>query len=83
MSDFLDRLIAFVTDNAVSEQHDTLYFEYSNSKISYFNAWEIVTELKGYKEAVERFIEEADELKDFVRLLRKENQELKENKNYV
>lgn len=76
MSDFLDRLITFVNENAGTKDLYTLYFEYANCKINYFSAWDIVEELRTYKMHIEKFVEETDELKDYIRLLRKENKEL-------
>ena len=76
MSDFIERLIKFVNDNKESEQNYTMWFEYANCKITYNVAWDIVSELSSSKLHIDTIHSELELLKDYTRLLRKENAEL-------
>ena len=77
MNDFISDLINFVETNRGSEKQNTLVFEIDGCKISFTYAWLIAQEIQTYREWVKKQNENCEQLQDYVRLLRKENQELK------
>ena len=81
MDNFLEKLLEFIKENEKTKDKQDLYFEYSNSKMSYWNAYWVAREINDLKEWVTELSDKLAMFEDFIRLLRKENFELKEKQN--
>ena len=79
MSNFLEELKKWYLQN--TDEHRTnyygLYYVDGETKLSYYQVEEICNEVFGWREEHERLIEDLCEQADFIRLLRKENAELR------
>ena len=81
MDNFLEKLLEFIKENEKTKDKQDLYFEYSNSKMSYWNAYWVAREINDLKELVTELSDKLAMFEDFIRLLRKENFELKDKQN--
>lgn len=81
MDNFLEKLLEFIKENEKTKDKQDLYFEYSNSKMSYWNAYWVAREINDLKELVTELSDKLAMFEDFIRLLRKENYELKDKQN--
>lgn len=80
MSNFIEQLKKWydtVIEHYEEEKRWNIYFEENKTRLPFYTVEEIINEIYGTKEYCEQLEEMLAERDDFVRLLRKENKELK------
>lgn len=77
MFNIVEDLIRFFEENRSNTENKDLFYERNGCKIGFTDVWMIVQEVQNLREWLEMQNEKVAQLEDFVRLLRKENQEIR------
>lgn len=80
MEGIISELRKFIINSADNPNKNELYINYGDSKISYIHAEHIVEVCDGLRLTVKSLQEKYNLCKDYNRLLRNENKQLRKNK---